>query len=217
MVGAFLGAIDGETRCRFWADDPTAHGFSASRLIAVDLARTPAAAAARRVPWSAVEVDDAWASGGALAGTSLGPAWPELSLSGVVYLAHARWAALPRSRRPRCPPPGAQGRAYEYQSVVHWTGTRDPRAGRRYLGHHAEVLDAVGHLAHVAIYPAGRSRAAGVEPVHRWLDLDDPATCDVGPRRPDHPLVLRSRSLLVGRRALPVRRPPLTRHERTSS
>lgn len=182
MVGAFLGVVDGETRCRFWADDPSAHGFAHDRLIAVDLARTPSAAAARRIRWPEVEVDDAWAAGaGALAGTSLGPAWPELSMTGVVYLAEARWRALPRGRRPRCPPAGAEGRAYEYQACVYWSGRRDPRAGRRYLGHHAEVIDTAGPLARVAIFPAGRSRAPGVEPVQRWLDLTDPATCDAGP------------------------------------
>jgi hypothetical protein len=45
-TGAFLGRIDGETRCALWADDPSEHGFDPARLIAVDLARTPTAAAA---------------------------------------------------------------------------------------------------------------------------------------------------------------------------
>jgi hypothetical protein len=40
-TGGFLGRIDGETRCAFWADEPVDHGFDPERLITIDLARTP--------------------------------------------------------------------------------------------------------------------------------------------------------------------------------
>jgi hypothetical protein len=49
LVGtpAFVGRIDGETRCAFWSEEPVDHGFDPQLLIAVDLARTPSAAAAK--------------------------------------------------------------------------------------------------------------------------------------------------------------------------
>ena len=47
-MAGFLGRVDSETRCAFWAEEPADHGFDPGRLIAVDLARTPAAAAAKQ-------------------------------------------------------------------------------------------------------------------------------------------------------------------------
>lgn len=182
VVGAFLGRIDGETRCAFWADDPSQHGFDPARLVAIDLARTPSAAAAGELPWAEVEVDDAYSAlGGGLGGTTLGAAWPELQLSGVVYLAAAVRAGLPAAVRPPCPPAGGDGHAHEYTSVVYWPGTDDPRAGRRYLGHHAEILEEQGRLARVAVYPAGASTSPTATPQRVWIDLADPEQCDAGP------------------------------------
>ena len=72
LTGAFLGRVEGETRCAFWADDPSEHGFAAERLIGVDLGRTPNAASAGTIGWEEVEVDDAYAGpGGAIGGTTV--------------------------------------------------------------------------------------------------------------------------------------------------
>ena len=87
-TGGFLGRIDGETRCAFWADEPTDHGFDPRRLITVDLDRTPSDAAAGEFAWSEVEVDDCFTGRrarlqpGVRAGSGrgvcagLGGAWP---------------------------------------------------------------------------------------------------------------------------------------------
>jgi len=56
-MAGFLGRVDSETRCAFWAEEPADHGFDPGRLIAVDLARTPAAAAAKQIGWSEVQVE----------------------------------------------------------------------------------------------------------------------------------------------------------------
>ena len=182
VAGAFLGRIDGETRCAFWADDPSLHDFDPARLIAIDLARTPSAAAAGLIAWADVEVDDAYSAlGGGLGGTTLGAAWPELQTSGVVYLSAALRARLPDAVRPPCPPDGGAGHAHEFTSVVYHPGTTDPRAGRRYRGHHAELLEEQGRLARVAIYPAGSSTSETVTPQRTWIDLSDPEQCDAGP------------------------------------
>lgn len=182
MTGAFLGRIDGERRCAFWADDPSEHGFDAERLIAIDLARSPAAAMAGLIDWGDVQVDDAWSGpGGAVAGTTLGPAWPELQLAGVVFLAEGFWRALPERVRPPCPPRGGEGRPYEFMTVTYRPDRDDPRAGRRYAGHHAEIVETHGRLALVAIHAPGASRAAGAVPQRMWLDLSSPEHCDAGP------------------------------------
>ena len=63
------------------------HGFDPSRLIAIDLARTPSAAATGVIGWEAVEMDDCFTGpNGVVAGTTLGPRWPEVRLAGAVYL-----------------------------------------------------------------------------------------------------------------------------------
>jgi hypothetical protein len=180
-VGACLGRIESETRCAFWGDEPTAHGFDAERLIRVDLARNPSAAIAGEIPWDAVEVDDSFnGPGGAVLGTTLGASWPELQLVGVVQLEHTFWRRLPDAIRPACPPVGATAHDYEFMSVVYWPHTGDPRAGRRYCGHHAEILEERGGLARVAVYPPGTSQRARARPMNMWIDPASPEQCDAG-------------------------------------
>src|SRR5262245_30702724 len=48
-MGAYVGAIEGECRCSFWSQEPTDHDFDRSRLISVDLSRTPSRAAAGEI------------------------------------------------------------------------------------------------------------------------------------------------------------------------
>ena len=55
---AYLGRVDGPTRCAFWAEAPQAHDFDPARLIEVDLACTPSAAQAKEIGWDEVQVDD---------------------------------------------------------------------------------------------------------------------------------------------------------------
>src|SRR5262245_12354856 len=78
-TAGFLGRVDSATRCAFWAEEPVDHGFDPARLIEVDLARTPSAAAAKEIAWDEVQVDDCFAGpNGGVSGTTLGPRWPEL-------------------------------------------------------------------------------------------------------------------------------------------
>jgi len=180
-MAGFLGRVDSETQCGFWAEEPADHGFDPGRLITVDLARTPAAAAAKQIGWQEVQVDDCFTGpNGVVSGTTLGPRWPELRLAGVVYLEQGFMASLPAAVRPACPPPGGSGAACEYTTAVYWPGTSDPRAGNRYTGHYAQVLEERGTLARVAVYPPGRSRQPGVAPVTMWIDLASPEHCDAG-------------------------------------
>jgi hypothetical protein len=180
---AYLGRIDSETRCAFWPHDPSEHDFDPAGLIEVDLAFTPEAAVAKEIDWGEVQVDDCYAGpNGVVHGTTLGPSWPEFRLSGVVYLEQGYVRSLPERLRPPCPPRGMAGYAYECMSTAYWPDTDDPRAGRRYAGHHAEITDERGGVARLAVYPPGRSKQPGVQPMTMWLDLSSPEQCDAGPR-----------------------------------
>jgi hypothetical protein len=180
-TGAYLGRIDGDTRCAFWPDEPSDHGFDPARLITVDLALTPAAAATGRIAWASVQVDDCFAGpNGALGGTTLGPRWPEIRMEGAVYLERAFRESLPEPVRPACPPRGTDGRAYEFMTVAYRPGLDDPRAGKRYAGHHAQVMEERGSLARVAVYPPGTSTRPSARPLTMWIDLASCEQCDAG-------------------------------------
>ncbi len=180
-TSAFIGRIDGDTRCSFWAEEPTEHGFDAARLVSIDLALTPSAAARGEISWDAVQVDDSvMGLNGALSGTTVGPRWPEMHLSGVVLLEATIWRRLASAAHLSCPPAGASGHDYEYQTVVYWPHRSDPRSGRRYAGYHAEILETRGDLARVAIYASGGA-GRGAKPAVAWIDLASPDECDAGP------------------------------------
>ena len=181
-VAGFLGRIHSATRCSFWVDEPTEHDFDPSRLIEVDLGRTPSAALDERIRWTEIEVDDCFSGPSAnVLGTTLGPQWPEMQIVGMVWLEDGFVRRLPEALRPPCPPTGAEGRDYEFKTAVYWSGTSDARAGRRYQGqHHGQILDERGGLARVAVFPPGSSLREGVKPALMWLDLGAADQCDAG-------------------------------------
>ena len=180
-TGGFLGRIDGESRCAFWTEEPVDHGFDPERLITVDLARTPAAAASGEISWEEVQVDDCFTGpNGVVGGTTLGPRWPELRLAGAVYLEHGFLNSLPAALRPACPPVGMTGRVCEFMTAVYWPHLADPRRGKRYAGHYAEILEERGTLARVSVYPPGSSERPNARPMTMWIDLASPEHCDAG-------------------------------------
>src|SRR5439155_3948824 len=65
--------------------------------------------------------------------------------------------------------------------VLYWPNTGDPRGGKRYAGHHAELLEERGSLARVAVYPQGNSDRANVEARTMWIDLSSTEHTDAGP------------------------------------
>lgn len=178
---AFLGRIEGETRCSFWVDEPIDHDFDASKLIPIDLGMTPNAAVAAEISWDAVQVDDCLvAANGSFSGTTIGPRWPEMSLVGLVYLEKNYRAGLADDLRPPCPPTGAGSRGHEFTTVVYWPHIDDPRAGKRYVGHHARLLEQRGSLARLALYPPGTSERASARASTMWIDLESADQCDAG-------------------------------------
>ncbi len=181
-TGGFIGRIEGETRISFWPDEPSDHDFDPSRLIAVDLARTPSAAAQGEIDFDAVEVDDCFSGpNGDVRGTTLGPRWPEIQLTGAVYLERRFCDRLSAAVRPSLPPKFMGGRPYEYMTALYWPGSDDPRAGKRYAGHHARILEERGPLARVAVFPQGASDRPSAEPTQMWIDLTSADQTDAGP------------------------------------
>lgn len=182
MTSAYLGRIDGPTRVAFWTEEPASHGYDHAQLIEIDLARTPHAALAGEIPWDAIDVDDAAGTpGGELGGTTLGPRWPEIQIAAAASLERSFIARLPAQRRPAVPPTNMGGRAYEYELVLYWPNGPDPRAGKRYAGHHAEIIDERGTLARVKVYPPGDSDQPHARTSMMWIDLAAPDQCDAGP------------------------------------
>jgi hypothetical protein len=102
-------------------------------------------------------------------------------LAGAVYLERAFVASLPERLRPPCPPIGVTAHDYECMTVVYWPDLADPRAGNRYTGHHADIVEERGSLAKVEVYPPGRSQHAHTIPVRMWIDLAAADQCDAGP------------------------------------
>jgi hypothetical protein len=181
-TGAFVGRIESETRVAFWPNEPVDHGFDPSRLITVDLARTPSAASLGEIAFDDVEVDDGFSGpGGDLRGTTIGPRWPEIQVIGAVHLEQGFCDRLPADLRPALPPRHMGGRDYEYLTALYWPGSDDPRAGKRYAGHHAELLEQRGSLAQVAVFPQGASDRPGAQPTVMWIDLSSPEQTDAGP------------------------------------
>jgi hypothetical protein len=181
VTSAYVGRLETATRVAFWAEEPTEHGFDPSQLITVDLSRTPNAAAAGVIPWDAVDVDDCVASPtGELGGTTIGPRWPEIQVTGVAQLEQSFIARLSPSLRPSNPPTMMGGHTYEYMNVLYWPQTSDPRAGKRYAGHYAEILEERGGLAYVRVFPPGSSDQDSARTSNMWIDLASPQQCDAG-------------------------------------
>lgn len=179
-TGAYLGRVESETRIAIWTQDPIEHGFDVSRLLAIDLAFTPNAAVGGKISWDAVQVDDYITGPNGAGGTTIGPRWPEIQTMGAAYLERRFIATLPQDLRPPCPPKHLHGRDYEHTSLLYWPHIADPRAGRRYAGHHAEIIDERGGLARVVVYPPGTSDVPGARTHKLWIDLADPEQCDAG-------------------------------------
>lgn len=180
-MGGFLGRVEGETRVSFWPEEPADHGFDPALLISVDLAQTPSAAALGEIAFDAVQLDDGYSGpNGDVRGTTLGPRWPEIQLLGAVYLEQGFLARLPAEKRPLLPPKSMGGQPYEYLTALYWPNTGDPRAGRRYAGHHARVLEERGSLARVEVFPQGSSDRPHATPTRMWIDLSSADQCDAG-------------------------------------
>jgi hypothetical protein len=162
-------------------EEPTNHDFDEARLVTVDLAKSPSSANLGRISWGDVEVDDAFtAINGEIVGTTLGPSWPEFEIAGSAYLESSFFARLPARLQSAVPP--MEGHSYEHASAVYWHGTADRRAGLRYAGHHARIIDERGSIAKLEVFAPGTSMRPNARTFTLWLDLSSHEQCDAGPQ-----------------------------------
>lgn len=177
---AFVGSVTGRTTCSFWTDDPasSAINWDPSKMVSVDLSKTPSAARAKQITWADVQVDDYPMSGGL---TTIGPLFPGGQTIGAVWLSetYMKKIGLATTRKP------AHAHDHELRSIVY---DGDPKYGdRRFQGFHAKVVGAPAtaagqQLTRLQIWNAGAGKAGGHSGTW-WLDLDDiadVAESDVG-------------------------------------
>ena len=162
--GAWVGRLDGPTACAWWADDPNNLGFDQGKLIAVDLARNPAAYLKGAISMSNIQVDDAPSDGGL---TKLGPTWPTGSTINGLWVESTFYDDL--DHKPQFPQPFMNCHGYELTTVVYWSP--DSRAiQRRFWGAHCEISAEQGTLALCTIWMPGTAltqKPAG----SWWIDL----------------------------------------------
>ena len=169
--GAWVGRIDGETRCAFWSRHPSEVNYDQVLLVPVDLLLAPATAQQGRIDWDQIQLDDLRDANVANGVTTLGPWFPDGNVTGAVYLEHSYWERLRPEIRPVFPPAGYAARDYEFMTVVYRSGTENPRAGVRYHGYHGRIVSVLGSgKARVAVYPAGSSMGSD-PPVEVTVDF----------------------------------------------
>ena len=161
-VGAFVGVLYSETKCKFWPDEPGRLSWDHKALVEIDLAKSPAAARAGRIPWTDVDVDDHHIYGGM---TKIGPLWPDGAHVGACYVTEDAW----RRGTGRALDPDPDCHDYELTHVLYWQG---PLATRRFHGFHAQITSEQGARALVTLWHAGKSKAPNAPPVGTWwIDL----------------------------------------------
>jgi len=184
LSAAWVGRIDGETRCSFWPTNPLENHFDPALLVPVDLSKTPSVALKGQISWDQVQVDDfADHHGGGL--TLIGPLFPDGRMVGGVYLERKYWSRLRKEIRPAFPPPGFEmPEKYQYMAVVYQDGSR---AGRRYMGLHAKIIREEGSTAVITIlnecdpeFAETSSPTSGLELKCDLSSLDCDAHVDAG-------------------------------------
>jgi hypothetical protein len=169
---AWVGRIDGETRCGFWPVHPVTINFDPILLIPVDLSRTPSAALKGKIDWDEIQVDD-FKDGTPKAGaTTIGPLFPGGKTSGIVYLAKQYYDRLRADLRPPIKPQECINRV---STVVYGSDPKDPRAGSRYHSYQATIVANQEPNVLVSISPSG---AGDVPAIQGLFNLSSAAEVD---------------------------------------
>ena len=164
---AWVGRIDGETRCRFWSQNPLENNFDPVLLVPVDLSRTPTAARLGKIDWDEVEVDDFGDLGHPKGTTTIGPRFPDGKTTGMVSLSTQYLRRLRPDIRPVVPPPSSSALLCEFTSVVYGDGDRK---GLRYVGLHAVAKARSGSRVQVEF----QFKCPQPKLAEHWFDLNSP-------------------------------------------
>jgi hypothetical protein len=176
LFGAYVGQLAGVTRVGWWNEDPVATGFPQSRLIPIDLSKTPSAARQGAIPVADIQCDDYRTEGGL---NGVGPRFPGGQMIGSMWLADS-YATTVGS------PPFAATGTYDYELMMtmYWDGEL---GNRTFNGFHAQIVGDQGSLSLVEIWNGGTAQSGAAPAGRWWLDLaavSDPNYTTISPASP---------------------------------
>lgn len=175
LFGAYVGQLTGISKVGWWSEDPSTTGFPISRLMPIDLAKTPNAARAGTIPVSDIQCDDYRSEGGL---NGIGPRFPGGQMIGSMWAAESYLATVGS-------PSAATAGIYDYELMMtmYWGELDD----RTFNGFHARIAGTQGPLALVEIWNGGTAQGGGPPAGRWWLDLkavSDPNYTTISPTGP---------------------------------
>lgn len=177
LFGAYVGQLTGVTRVGWWSEDPVASGFPISRLMPIDLSKTPSAARQGTISFTDVQVDDYRTEGGL---NGIGPRFPGGQMIGSMWVAEQFLATI---GSPSSATPGAY--PYELMMTMYWGGELGDRT---FNGFHARIVaPPQGPLTLVEIWNGGTAQSGAAPAGRWWLDLaavSDPNYTTISPTGP---------------------------------
>jgi hypothetical protein len=161
LFGAYVGQLTGVTKVGWWSEDPVATGFPQSRLMPIDLSKTPSAARQGTIPVPDIQCDDYRTEGGL---NGIGPRFPGGQMIGSM------WAAEPYLATVGSPPFATEGiYDYELMMTMYWQGELGDRT---FNGFHARIVGpAQGPLSLVEIWNGGTAQSSAQPAGRWWLDI----------------------------------------------
>jgi hypothetical protein len=201
LYGAYVGQLVGISNVGWWAEDPVATGFPQSRLIPLDLSKTPSAARQGAIPIGDIQCDDYRSEGGL---NGIGPRFPGGQMIGSMWLADT-YAATVGS------PAFATAGVYDYELMMtmYWQGELGDRT---FNGFHAQIVgQPQGTLSLVEIWNGGTAQTGAPPAGAWWLDLkavSDPNYTTIAPGGPQVGALFLDRKTSSSLQLMSVKRPP---------
>ncbi|MFN0253126.1 MAG: hypothetical protein ACKV2T_40005 [Kofleriaceae bacterium] len=201
LYGAYVGQLVGISKVGWWAEDPVASGFPTSRLIPIDLSKTPSAARQGAIPIADIQCDD-YRSEGGLGG--IGPRFPGGQMIGSMWLADTYAATIGS-------PAFATEGIYDYELMMtmYWQGELGDRT---FNGFHAQIVgQPQGALSLVEIWNGGTAQTGAAPAGAWWLDLNavsDPNYTTIAPNGPQVGALFLDRKTSSSMQLMSIKRPP---------
>jgi hypothetical protein len=200
LYGAYVGQLVGISKVGWWAEDPVATGFPQSRLIPLDLSKTPSAARQGAIPIGDIQCDDYRSEGGL---NGIGPRFPGGQMIGSMWLADT-YAATVGS------PAFATADVYDYELMMtmYWQGELGDRT---FNGFHAQIVgQPQGTLSLVEIWNGGTAQTGAPPAGAWWLDLkavSDPNYTTIAPGGPQVGALFLDRKTSSSLQLMSIKRP----------
>jgi hypothetical protein len=174
LFGAYVGQLTGITNVGWWSEDPVATGFPISRLLPIDLSKTPSAARQGAIQIPDIQCDDYRSDGGL---NGVGPRFPGGQMIGSMWVAENYLSTV------GSPSPATAGTYdYELMMTMYWGGELNDRT---FNGFHARIVaPPQGTLTLVEIWNGGTAQSGAAPAGRWWLDLkavSDPNYTTISP------------------------------------